>query len=75
MAVRVLRLMEYTYPDFESADEDMQRWHVQHSYSPRSGFIIRSTVILSPVPAEEPLLAHLEAATALRADREAEAGK
>ncbi len=28
MAVRILRLIEYTYPDYETAFDDMSRWGV-----------------------------------------------
>lgn len=53
MAVRVLRLMEYTYPDLASAYEDMERWFVQNMqrFGERE---IRSTVILNPTPYYEP---------------------
>lgn len=51
MAVRVLRLMEYTYPDMKSAHDDMERWAVQSvmHWGPKS---IRSSVILDPTPIE-----------------------
>lgn len=44
-SIRVLRLMEYIYPDAETAMRDMERWQVQGTYSPRSGFTIRSTTL------------------------------
>jgi len=56
VSVRVLRLMEYTYPDLEAAHEDMSHWQVQNVHrSFRNGFTIRSTVILDPTPFEEPI--------------------
>lgn len=55
MAVRVLRLMEYTYDDLERAHEDMARWQVQGTFRPRPDVTIRSTVLLDPQPFDEPL--------------------
>jgi hypothetical protein len=43
--VRVLRLMEYIYPDIETATQDMARWQVQGTYKPRQAITIRSTVL------------------------------
>ncbi len=47
MTVRVLRFMEYTYPDAESAFDDMEHWAVHGARSFRSGCVIKSTT-LSP---------------------------
>lgn len=58
MAVRVLRLMEYTYPDLEAAHQDMERWQVQGTSNPwfvKKGHAIRSTVLMNPTPFGEPL--------------------
>jgi hypothetical protein len=57
VAVRVLRLMEYTYPDLETAHADMSRWFVQGTWKPndKSAVEIRSSVILNPTPVEVPL--------------------
>lgn len=43
--VRVLRLIEYVYPDARAMVEDRARWAVQGVYSPRAGMTIRSTVL------------------------------
>lgn len=43
--VRVLRLIEYVYPDTRAMVEDRARWAVQGVYSPRTGLTIRSTVL------------------------------
>lgn len=45
MAVRVLRLLEYTYPDAEAALEDMECWAVQNTYRPKPQTVIRSAVL------------------------------
>lgn len=55
MAVRVLRLMEYTYDSLESAHRDMGQWKVQGTWSPSARVTIRSTTILNPTPVEEPV--------------------
>lgn len=55
MSVRVLRLMEYVYPDLESAHADMERWYVQGTIV-QAGMTMRSTVILNPTPYEEPII-------------------
>ena len=53
--VRVLRLLEYEYPDLETAVADMDRWGIPpNGTNPRSSFVkhparIRSTVI-GPLP-------------------------
>lgn len=54
MAVRVLRLMEYVYPDVESALDDMSRWFVQGTYRPGqlNDRTITSTTLLNPTPFE-----------------------
>jgi hypothetical protein len=53
--VRVLRLMEYIYPDAESATRDMARWQVQGTYRAGSRVTIRSTTRPMEVwEAEEP---------------------
>lgn len=55
VAVRVLRLMEYTYPDLDTAYADMERWQIQGgSWQPRKGITIRSSVLLNPTPVEIP---------------------
>jgi hypothetical protein len=59
MSIRVLRLMEYVYPDLEAAHRDMERWYVQGTTNPAfvsKGHSIRSTVILNPTPFEEPIV-------------------
>lgn len=50
MVVRVLRMIEYTYPDIETADEDIARWNI-----PANGtraitgmYSIRSAIIMDP---------------------------
>jgi len=43
--VRVLRLIEYVYPDARAMAEDRARWAVQGVYSPRAGMTLRSTVL------------------------------
>lgn len=40
--VKVLRILEYTYPNAEAAIEDQKHWQVQGDYSPRQGMTIRS---------------------------------
>lgn len=55
MAVRVIRLLEYVYPDLEEAHEDMSRWYVQGTRRPipaQSNRTITSTVILNPTDFE-----------------------
>lgn len=44
-AVRVVRLLEYVYPDAKDALKDMQNWAVQGVYRPSAGRLIRSTVL------------------------------
>jgi hypothetical protein len=60
MTIRVLRLLEYEYPDIETADADMGHW-----YMPANGsrvlaklVTIRSAIILNPFGKErdEPTL-------------------
>jgi hypothetical protein len=43
--VRVLRLLEYVYPDTESAVKDQAHWYVQSSRRHGSGVWIRSTML------------------------------
>lgn len=47
MAIRILRLMEYVYPDAETAEEDMSRWMIPATgirrMSPNK--LIRSTIL------------------------------
>jgi hypothetical protein len=52
MAIRVLRLMEYIYPDLEVAHNDMARWHVQGVMYLGEDRLITSTVILQPTSFE-----------------------
>lgn len=57
MSVRVIRLMEYVYPDVESAREDMSHWAVQTGMvSFKPGYEISSTIILNPTPFEKPII-------------------
>lgn len=44
-AVRVVRLLEYVYPDAKAALDDQQHWQVQGVYRPSAGRLIRSTVL------------------------------
>jgi hypothetical protein len=46
--IKVLRLMEYTYPDQKTADEDIARWVTPAvgTYKPNSFTTIRSTIML-----------------------------
>lgn len=48
--IRVLRVLEYEYPDAEIMDKDMQRWGVganaTHRGWGKSGVVIRSAVLL-----------------------------
>jgi hypothetical protein len=52
--IRVLRLIEYTYPDNETAEADMQRWGVPANGSKKWGKhddkVIRSTIIIDLDP-------------------------
>lgn len=43
--IRVVRLLEYVYPDAKSALDDQQHWQVQGVYRPSAGRLIRSTVL------------------------------
>lgn len=56
MAVRVVRLMEYIYPDLKTAHKDMSRWAVQGTFYPggseRNDRSITSTVIINPTDFE-----------------------
>jgi hypothetical protein len=67
--VRVLRLLEYTYPNQETADLDMAQWGVPpigaHKGASRrlpghatldshADYMIRSAIIQQPIFAEEP---------------------
>jgi hypothetical protein len=36
-AVRVIRILEYVYPDHETAEEDMRRWNIPENGSVRLG--------------------------------------
>lgn len=44
-AVRVVRLLEYIYPNAKDALTDQQNWQVQGVYRPSAGRLIRSTVL------------------------------
>ena len=50
MAYKILRLIEYTYPDEFTADQDMMKWQVAAIGSEefKKGNIIRSTIIQYP---------------------------
>jgi hypothetical protein len=52
VAVRVLRLIEYTYPDLEIADIDMRHWNLPPSGAKqyKIGCTVRSSIILDPFP-------------------------
>lgn len=55
-AVRILRLLEYTYPDQETADKDMGHWTVPangHHGSWPHVTTIRSAIISQPWPDPE----------------------
>lgn len=56
MSVRVTRLMEYVYPDVESALDDMANWGVKGILRPRPGYEIRSSVLLNPTSYEKPII-------------------
>jgi hypothetical protein len=45
--IRILRIIEYTYPDNETAEEDMGRWQIPAVgiYKPGKDKTIRSTII------------------------------
>jgi hypothetical protein len=43
--IRVVRLLEYLYPDAKDALTDQQNWQVQGVYRPSAGRLIRSTVL------------------------------
>jgi hypothetical protein len=43
--VRVLRLLEYVYPDVASMEADMARWHVQTGTKAHGKKLMRSTVL------------------------------
>jgi hypothetical protein len=46
MTVRILRLMEYTYPDNERAERDMMRWAIPPIGGRLHGdMTIRSTIL------------------------------
>jgi hypothetical protein len=55
MGYRILRLMEYTYPSVEEAEQDMRRWHLPACgvFEPRVGYTIHSTIIQHAIPDEE----------------------
>ena len=55
MVVRVVRLMEYTYPDVDAALADMSHWAVQGARRFRFGHEIRSSVILNPTQYDAPV--------------------
>src|SRR4051794_23866701 len=44
-SVRVVRLLEYVYPDAKAALHDQQFWQVQGVFRPSEGRLIRSTVL------------------------------
>jgi hypothetical protein len=44
-SVRVVRLLEYIYPNAKDALKDQQNWQVQGVYRPSAGRLIRSTVL------------------------------
>lgn len=44
-SVRVVRLLEYVYPDAKTALHDQQFWQVQGVFRPSEGRLIRSTVL------------------------------
>jgi|SRR3954451_3503418 hypothetical protein len=44
-SVRVVRLLEYVYPDAKAALDDQQHWQVQGVYRPSAGRLIRSTIL------------------------------
>jgi hypothetical protein len=51
MTVRVVRLMEYTYPDIEAADRDMRHWQIPANGARDQGNLtIRSSIILDAFP-------------------------
>lgn len=45
-AIRVLRVLEYIYPDVETMVDDRAHWAIQGLYRPRRGMTIRSTVMV-----------------------------
>jgi hypothetical protein len=61
--VRVIRLMEYEYDSFETADRDMKQWQVPSSGARSFGTheVIRSSVIVRPSEMERNLLENQDA--------------
>ena len=53
--IRVIRLMEYTYPDVETMDKNMMQWYISPNGSRRitTDRLIRSAVIIEPIFPEE----------------------
>lgn len=43
--VRILRIMTYTYDSTESMLQDRRNWHVQNTFAPYGGLLIRSAVL------------------------------
>ena len=37
MTIRVIRVLEYVYPDHETAEQDMRKWNVPQNGSVRKG--------------------------------------
>lgn len=54
MTIRVIRLLEYTYPDVDTAAQDMEHWAVQGAMRIGPDRAIRSSVLLNAVPYEDP---------------------
>jgi hypothetical protein len=49
MSYRVLRLLEYTYPDAKAADNDMRHWGIPPIGAAGKGTtVIRSTIMQMP---------------------------
>lgn len=61
MPIRVLRLIEYVYPDGETMAEDMAAWQVQGTMLPGRGKTIRSTVLPAEFCAAMPPARYFEA--------------
>jgi hypothetical protein len=54
MSYKVLRLLEYTYPNAEVADVDMKRWSIPPIGAAGKGTtVIRSTIMQMPGGDEE----------------------
>lgn len=67
MPVRVLRLIEYIYPDEQTMIEDMSVWHVQGTLLPGRGKQIRSTVLPPEYTETMPPARYFEAVETLQA--------